>query len=130
MFRKKIVTMMLLTLCFLTVGSVSALAAGYSFHFDPPFSETELGTSEPALADGNLTPYVDPSGVTVPTTYFLTTPDSAVNTVTDAKKYVSSAKTYLTYYPGYGGIGQSYRLRAYPSYFNFQSYDCAGVWQP
>lgn len=129
MFGKKITKVMLLTLCIVMVGSVSAFAASYSFYFKPPFN-TSLQSSPSVKTDGTFTPYVDPAGATAPTTYFITTPNSATDIACNAVMYVVSAKTYLTYNTGYGAGDQSYRLRGCPSYSDFQSYSCAGEWKP
>ncbi|MBZ4665362.1 MAG: hypothetical protein JG770_615 [Mahella sp.] len=129
MFKRK-VKVMLLVVCLLMVGSVSAFAVTYSFHFEPPFVGS-VQHSPSAMADGTFTPYVDPSGTTNATTYVLTLPSpGSIDTVSSFAPNVTSAKTYFTYNSGFGGLGQYYKLTGYPSNSDFQEYYAAGGWKP
>lgn len=130
MVKRKISKLILLVMCLLTVGTVSALAVGYDFHFKPPFTGS-IQHSSPAVADGSFTPYVDPDGTTNATTYVLTRPTSgSTDTVSSFATNVTSSKTSFTYNTGYGGAGQSYKLTGYPSNADFQEYYADGEWKP
>jgi hypothetical protein len=130
MFKRKVTKITTLAISLLMMGSVSALAATYSFNFTPPFTGS-VRHSTPTTADGAKTPYVDPSGTTNATTYVLTLPATgSTSEVTNFKTGVTSAKTYFVYKSGYGGAGQSYKLSGYPSNYDFQQYSAAGAWKP
>lgn len=112
------------------VGSVSAFAASYNFHFKPPFAGS-ANHSSPATADGAFTPYVQPNGTTAATTYVLTQPQAgSTATVSNFKTNVTSGRSSFKYDAGYGGKGQRYKLTGYPSNSNFQEYKAAGSWKP
>lgn len=126
--KRKVSTILVITLL-MTMG-VTAYAASYSFHFEPPFVGC-IQHSSSQKADGNYSAYVDPSGTTNATTYVLTMPSSSsTDTVSNYKTNVTSSKTYFTYDTGYGGEGQWYKLTGYPSNSNFQEYYSAGTWKP
>lgn len=127
---KRNVTKILVLMCVLILGSVSAFAATYNFYFTPPFVGS-IQHSSPATADGAFTPYVHPSGTTNATTYVLTMPEfNSIVTVSNVRTNITSGRAHFTYNPGFGGAGQRYKLTGYPSNTNFQEYRAAGNWKP
>ena len=75
------------------------------------------------------TPYVDPSINTLPTAYFLTPQRNSTIQATDIYTISNGAKHYFTWESGYGGVGTSYGLAAYPNMSgDWDAYVTRGTW--
>ena len=74
-------------------------------------------------------PYVNPTVYAVPTTYFLALPNrDAYNVSTTVKEVSTPGRRSFTYYSGYGGSGQYYRMGAMPISRNYNEYRVNGSW--
>ena len=137
--KKKIIALLTCVLLFLSV-SAPAFAMDYTLLFTQPFSDS-FRSSTGVRADGELTPWIQPSHTTTPTTYFLVVDpreDDDYSKITGELVPVTNiisgvcdtVRRSLTYAPNYGGRGQKYCVGAYPSYTDFLAYTAIGNWEP
>ncbi len=76
-------------------------------------------------------PYVKPNVYATPTDYYLVLPDRDGYNVSQVIYEVSNTvRRNFTYYDGYGGSGEKYRMGAAPSYSNYYRYRVTGSWSP
>ncbi len=138
--KKKIVALLFCVLFSLS-ASGSVFATGYTLTFSPPYAGSFRNSGTGAEADGQLTPWIQPSVATTPTTYFLVVDprtEGDYSQITGEKvpatgvvsNVYNTVRRSLTYYPNYGGEGHRYCVGAYPSYTDFLAYTAIGNWEP
>lgn len=76
-------------------------------------------------------PYVKPNVSATPTSYFLAPPDEVGFNVSNVIYNVSDTlRRNFTYYDGYGGSREKYRMGAMPYSSNYYPYRVTGSWSP
>lgn len=126
--RKRILSVLLMTMCLMMGIGTYASAAFYSATLSPPFNNCAKRTG---VVKSNGSRYVSPNAYTMSTTYCIILEDYPPTTVVSSYvKTGTPGKEYFTYLPGYGGNGHKYRMLMYPSQSNFNEYYVSGDWQP
>lgn len=130
---KRKIVVLLVVLCLAVSIAAPAFATSYSLNIPYPFSGSMQSTALYVKQAGE-SPYVDQHDangnplVTIPTNYFLS--PQRVSSV-DATSIVTLTSGYrsLTYKSGYGGVGTSYCLSAYPGVSgSYDPYNVRGTW--
>lgn len=126
---KKIVAALGLSLLLLGGIGSSASALSYSFWIPSPILNS-LQSTTLNKKTSTATPYVDPSAITIATAYFLSpTRYSSTQATGIVTKSTNTSKSNLTWNSGYGGVGGSYCLSAYPNVSgSYNAYSATGSW--
>lgn len=130
---KKVVSLMLLTFIVASVVAVPVMAAAppYSYGWLMPaeFKGSARSTALMEKTSAYTTPYVNPSVNTLPTAYYLSPTRLSSTDATNVITLSTPGKRNFTWKSGYGGVGQSYCLTAYPNMSGiWDDYTIRGTW--
>lgn len=110
--------------------SMASPAFAYTYNLDIPtpylnsMQSTELEVKESAT-----TPYVQPEKRTIATNYFLSTIPRSYLASTNVITKSNTGYSSFTWQSGFGGIGTSYCLSAYPNTTGpYDAYNVSGKW--
>ncbi|MHC5269111.1 hypothetical protein ACYSNO_08025 [Enterococcus sp. LJL98] len=107
-------------------SSVSALS--YSLWIPTPLLNSIQSTTLNKKTN-TATPYVQPNAITIPTAYFLSPTRYSSTMATNIVTKSNTSRTNLSWNGGYGGIGGSYCLTAYPNVSGaYNAYLATGSW--
>lgn len=113
--------------------SITVLAASsynYSFTLTPPYGGSLKSTARQTVKTGD-SPFVHPNVSATPTNYFLSPLQLSTTQATNIVSNISTVgKRNFSYLSGYGGVGNSYCLSAYPTNIHFLEYRVTGTWSP
>ncbi|MBC8542065.1 hypothetical protein [Bianquea renquensis] len=131
---KKVVSLMLLTFIVASVVAVPVMAAtdppySYGWLMPAEFKGSARSTALMEKTSAYTTPYVNPSINTLPTAYYLSPARLSTINATDEITLNAPGKRNFTWRSGYGGVGQSYCLTAYPNMNgDWDEYTIRGTW--
>ena len=130
---KKVVSVMLLTFIVASVVAVPVMAAtppfNYSWLMPKEFHGSARSTDLMLKTSAYTTPYVYPSINTLPTAYYLSPTRLSSIDATDVITIDTPGKRNFKWEPGYGGVGQSYCMTAYPNMTgDWEAYTIRGTW--
>lgn len=110
--------------------SVNMTASARTYSLDIPGTFIgSLRSTELFEKTTNDTPYVKPDKNTISTYYFLSPTCLSVTTATNVIPISYIEKKDFTWKEGYGGIGTSYCLSAYPNVTGaYDAYNVSGEW--
>ncbi len=100
----------------------------YFLHIPTPrvHSMQSTGIQEKVTSD---TPYVSPKFNTILTNYFLSTKGGSTIQATNVVQADGTGRYDFAWKEGYGGIGTSYCMSAYPGVTgDYKAYDVEGTW--
>ena len=107
-------------------SNVSALS--YSFWIPTPLLNSIQSTALNKKTSTS-TPYVQPNAITIPTAYFLSPTRYSSTTATNIVTKNTTSRTNLSWNSGYGGVGGTYCLSAYPNVSgSYNAYSATGTW--
>ncbi len=117
-----------LSMCMIFSMSLTSFARTYSLDLPYPLIGSMQSTAVYTKSSSS-TPYVQPSKNTISTNYFLSTTEQSSITATDIIATTTTTKKTFTWKTGYGGVGTSYCLSAYPNVSgSYDAYNVAGTW--
>ena len=127
--NKKIVRLIIIVCLLVCAFTGTAFARSYNFLIEPPYVGSLVSTFLYRVDTGTPTPYINPSISSTPTNYVLS-PERYSSTVATNFRTNISTPGYrsFTYNSGYGGVGTSYCLSGYPTYFEYATYIVYGDW--
>ncbi len=127
--RKRIIALLVVSCCFLGL-STSAFAeeSEYDLNIPYPFVNSMRSTKIIEKKPGE-SPYVNPKTNTIYTNYFLSPEPRSSITATNVIRTNTTGRRNFTYNSGYGGVGTSYCLSAYPGVTgDYDPYNVRGKW--
>ena len=125
---KKHLGMICLMASLMVGGSVAAFGYGYNLNIPYPLPNS-MQSTKIFTKTAATTPYVQPNKNTISTNYFLSPQTKSALSATNIIARDSAIKGNFTWNAGYGGIGNSYCLSAYPNVAGkYDAYNVSGTW--
>ena len=125
---KKMIVVLMAVAMLSSLFAVSTSAAEFNFWIPYPKMGSLQNTSA-VKKTTNTTPYVQTTVNTISTRYYLAPSGDRTTPASNSVYLTSPVRRTLSYYSGYGGIGQSYTLCAYPNVEGaYSAYRAKGYW--